>query len=75
MTASPIGTARAITNFVERYQNCCSTGRRTGSGRFRTRRASRRTSSESSRSPKRTIAAGVTTTAAAAAKATVATPA
>ena len=50
-TASPIGTARRITNLVERYQNSCSTGRATGSGRPRRRRTSRRTSSAFSRSP------------------------
>ena len=73
--ASPTGTARRITNFVERYQNICSTGLRAGSGRLSSRRHSRRTSSASSRSPSSAIAAGVTTIAATAANATDAMPA
>ena len=75
MIASPIGTARRITNLVERYQNVSSIGRRTGSGRLKTRRVNRRTSRESSRSPSSTIADGVTTIAATAANATTAMPA
>ena len=72
---APSGTARRMTNFVERYQNCLLDGRRAGSGRPSMRRARRRTSSESRRSPSSTRAAGVTTIAATAANATVATPA
>ena len=64
-----------MTTFAERYQNSCSMGRGTGSGRLSRRRASRRTSSESSLSPKSMMAAGVTITAASAANPTVAIPA
>ena len=70
----PIGTARRMTNLVDRYQNNSSTGLATGSARPSTRRSQRRMSKEFSRSPRKTIAAGVTITAAAAANATVATP-
>ncbi len=73
--ARPIGTARRMTNFVERYQNWLSSGLSTGSGRLRILRSRRRMSSESSRSPSSTMAAGATTMAATAANATVATPA
>ena len=75
MIASPIGIAWRITIFVDRYQNVCSTGFGTGSDRPRMRRTSRRTSSESSRSPSNTMAAGTTTIAANAANATTAMPA
>lgn len=71
----PIGTAWRITNFVHRYQNHSSTGAGLGSGRRRIRRINRRTTSESSRPPSSTIAAGVTTIAATAVNATTATPA
>ncbi len=75
MTAAPIGTARRITKVVERYQNICSTGLRTGAGRRKTRRASLRTSSASRRSPATTMTAGATTMAADAANTTTAIPA
>src|SRR6201993_5590933 len=75
MTARPIGNQRRITNLLDRYQNNCSTGLCTGSGRLSTRRTSRRTSSASSREPSSTIAAGGITMEAVATKATVATPA
>ena len=71
----PSGIALCITQLAERYQYLCSTGTGCGSARPSMRRASRRTSSESRRSPSRTSAAGVTTIAAAAANVTVATPA
>src|SRR5580693_4820335 len=74
-TARPIGMARRVTNLVDRYQNNCSTGLRTGSGRPSIRRPSLRTSKASTRGPSSTIAAGVTTIAATATNATVATPA
>ena len=74
-TATPIGTARRITNFVERYQNCCSIGNVAGAGRPSIRRIATRTSRESRRSPSIMMAAGVMTMADIAAKATVATPA
>src|SRR5207302_9801285 len=80
-TANPIGTARRVTNWVHRYQNSCSTGLGWASDvcwgfeRLNILRASRRTSSASSRGPSTTIAAGVTTIAATATNATVATPA
>ena len=72
--ATPIGTARRITNFVDRYQKFCSIGLRTGSGLRKIQRASRRTSSESNRSPSSAIAAGATTIAATAANTTTAMP-
>ena len=58
---APTGIAWRITNFVERYQNVCSTGfgRRLRPAQHPTHQP--RTSSESSRSPSSTIAAGVTT--------------
>ena len=75
-TARPIGPACRMTNFVERYQNCCSRGRvAVDAGRPSSRRMDSRTSSESSLSPSIMMAAGVTAKAATAAKATVATPA
>ena len=73
--ATTIGAACRVTDLVHRYQNHCSNGAGWGSGRRRIRRVNRRTSSESSRSPSSTIAAGVTMIAAATANATTATPA
>ena len=74
-TARPIGIDRRITTFVDRYQNSCSIGLGSGSGLPSMRRTSLRTSSESSRSPARTMAAGATTMAANAANPTTAMPA
>src|SRR5438094_744183 len=75
MIANPIGIGLRIAALVQRYQNVSSGGCGNGSHRPNSRRASVRTSAESSRAPSSTIIAGVTIRAAVAAKTTTATPA
>ncbi|SKT90685.1 Uncharacterised protein [Mycobacteroides abscessus subsp. abscessus] len=70
-----IGTARAITLLVVRYQKLSVTSFATGSGLPRTLRSRRRTSRASIRSPSRVTTAGTMTSAAMAPTKTTATPA